>query len=216
MEEKDVYSGEQPKNSDLALNVEEQQSNELKGTESGSPLGKFKSVDALMNAYNNLEKEFTQKCQKIKELTEKFDGLDNASFDVPEYQKSDWDEKVKIFFETNPMAKNYVSEISKVLSENDEIAKSKNSLQSALTKVLANKFVPYETLVNDDEFLNNYIYQNQKVKEKIVGNYLDSLQTEGALPLISSHGSGTVSSPINKPKTIEDAGKMVEAYLKNK
>lgn len=215
MEDKDFIGGEQPQNSNQTLNVEEQQ-NAIIGDESGSPLGKFKSVDALLNAYNNLEKEFTQKCQKVKELTEKIEGMDNAPHGAPEYQQDDWNTKVKTFFETNPMAKNYVSEISKVLSEDEDIANSKNSLQNALTKVLANKFVPYETLVDDDEFLNNYIYQNQRVKEKIVGNYLDSLQTVGALPLISSHGSGTVSSPVKKPKTIEDAGKMVEAYLKNK
>ena len=84
------------------------------------------------------------------------------------------------------------------------------------TKVLAGKFVPYETLAQDDNFLQKYIYQNEQIKEKIIQNYLDSLQTEKALPLISSHGSGTVSSPIKKPKTIKDAGQMVEAYFKNK
>ena len=216
MDNNKLFGGEQPQNSDLTLNVEEQQINETKGTELGSPLGKFKSVNALMDAYNNLEKEFTQKCQKVKELTEKLDGLDNVSFDAPEYQKPDWEQNVKNFFESNPMAKNYVAEISEVLAEDEQIANSKNSLQKALTKVLAGKFVPYETLSQDDNFLQKYIYQNEQVKEKIIENYLDSLQTEKALPLISSHGSGTVSSPVKKPKTIKDAGKMVEAYFKNK
>lgn len=31
-------------------------------------LGKFKNVDALLNAYNSLQAEFTKRCQKIKEL----------------------------------------------------------------------------------------------------------------------------------------------------
>ena len=31
-------------------------------------LGKFKDVNALMNAYNSLQSEFTKRCQKIKEL----------------------------------------------------------------------------------------------------------------------------------------------------
>ena len=31
-------------------------------------LGKFKSVDALLNAYNSLQSEFTKRCQRIKEL----------------------------------------------------------------------------------------------------------------------------------------------------
>ncbi len=31
-------------------------------------LGKFKDVNALMNAYNSLLSEFTKRCQKVKEL----------------------------------------------------------------------------------------------------------------------------------------------------
>ena len=34
----------------------------------GISLGKFKDVNALLNAYNSLESEFTKRCQKIKEL----------------------------------------------------------------------------------------------------------------------------------------------------
>lgn len=31
-------------------------------------LGKFKDVNALLNAYNSLQAEFTKRCQKLKEL----------------------------------------------------------------------------------------------------------------------------------------------------
>ena len=114
------------------------------------------------------------------------------------------------------MAKEYVTEISEVLSSDENIAKSKNSLEGALTKVLANKFVPYEKLSDDDEFLEKYIYQNKKVSDKIINQYLDSLTENKALPLMTStSGTGTFSSPTKKPKTIKDAGKMVEAYFKN-
>ena len=114
------------------------------------------------------------------------------------------------------MAKEYVAEISEVLSCDKEIAYSKNSLQNALTKVLANKFVPYNKLADDDEFLEKYIYQNKKVSEKIIMNYLDELRQNKALPLMTStSGMGTFSCPSKKPKTIKDAGQMVEAYFKN-
>ena len=214
MEEIKLNIGEQPNGEDLTLNVEEQHSI-TENVTSGSPIGKFKSVEALEVAYENLEKEFTKKCQKIKELTDKLASADNA-VSVPEYAQNGWDEKVKQFFESNPMAKNYVAEISEVLSSDENISKSENSLERALTKVLANKFVPYEKLVEDESFLNDYIYQNQQISQKIVEKYLDGIQNKKALPLISSRGSGTVSSPVKKPKTIKDAGKMVEAYFKNK
>ena len=206
--------GEQPESLNSTLNAEEQQENmELN---SGSPISKFKSVKELGVAYQNLEKEFTQKCQKVKELTDKINALDNTNF-VPEYERDDWEKNVKDFFENHPLAKNYVAEISEVLSSDEKIAKGQNSLQSALTKVLANKFVPYETLIQDEEFLNKYIYSNHEISEKIINNYLDGLQKNKVMPLISSvSGSGTFTSPVKKPKTIKDAGKMVEAYLKNK
>lgn len=38
------------------------------GKEGEVSLGKFKDVDALLNAYNSLQSEFTKRCQKIKEL----------------------------------------------------------------------------------------------------------------------------------------------------
>ncbi|MCK9574967.1 MAG: hypothetical protein WCX32_02105 [Clostridia bacterium] len=44
---------------------------ESKGGQSileGSEIGKFKSVQDLLNAYNNLQSEFTRKCQKLSEL----------------------------------------------------------------------------------------------------------------------------------------------------
>lgn len=41
----------------------------------GGDLGKFKNVDALLNAYNNLEAEFTRRSQRLKELEENAKNL---------------------------------------------------------------------------------------------------------------------------------------------
>ena len=41
-------------------------------------LGKFKDVNALVDAYNSLQSEFTKRCQKIKELEGKLALSDNA------------------------------------------------------------------------------------------------------------------------------------------
>ena len=213
MEKEEKIIGEQPLENTLALNAEEQHDDEENFE--GSPISKFKSVEALKTAYQNLEKEFTQKCQKIKELTDKLSSMDNAH-NAPEYESENWAENVKEFFASHPMAKEYAKEISQVLSNNEQIANSKNSLENALTKVLADKFVPYDKLAEDDKFLEKYIYQNKKISDKIINQYLDSLSKSKALPLITStSGMGTFSSPTKKPKTIRDAGKMVEAYFKN-
>ncbi|MDE6583283.1 MAG: hypothetical protein K2K31_01370, partial [Clostridia bacterium] len=60
-EEKNMGS---PKVSDKE-NVDE---SKLSEAERGVPIGKFKSVEDLYNAYNNLQSEFTRKCQRLSEL----------------------------------------------------------------------------------------------------------------------------------------------------
>ena len=50
--------------------------------ENGVSLGKFKSVDSLINAYNSLQSEFTKRCQKIKELEGRL-SADKSDVSVP-------------------------------------------------------------------------------------------------------------------------------------
>ena len=52
------------------------------GGEKGVSLGKFKSVDSLINAYNSLQSEFTKRCQKIKELEGRL-SADKSDLSVP-------------------------------------------------------------------------------------------------------------------------------------
>ena len=66
-------------------------------------LGKFKDVNALLNAYNSLQSEFTKRCQRIKELeaeksaavdksipTEKSDETENRVLGITEKDKEDF------------------------------------------------------------------------------------------------------------------------------
>ena len=54
-------------------------SEQLKGASDQTvSLGKFKDVNALLNAYNSLQSEFTKRCQKLKELEEKL-AVDKAT-----------------------------------------------------------------------------------------------------------------------------------------
>ena len=52
---------------------------ETAGEDISASLGKFKDVNALLNAYNSLQSEFTKRCQRIKELeAEKSAAVDKA------------------------------------------------------------------------------------------------------------------------------------------
>ena len=204
----------------INLGAEEQQI-ETDIEQKGSPfnvLSKFKSVDALSEAYQNLEKEFTQKCQKVKELTDKITAQENMAKQkaIPEYLKEGWGQKVANFYNAHPEAVDFAYDISRVIQTDSRIASSETALDDALTKVLAGKYMPYGELVKNQEFLNKYIYSNQDISEKIVLDYLNNVQSQKVMPLMSSvGGTGTFASPVKKPTNLTDASRMAEAYLKN-
>ncbi|MBQ9514436.1 MAG: hypothetical protein IJR66_05640 [Clostridia bacterium] len=50
-------------------------------------LGKFKDVNALLNAYNSLEAEFTKRCQRVKELENALKGETKVPFTAENEEK---------------------------------------------------------------------------------------------------------------------------------
>ncbi len=62
----------------------------------GAGLGKFKSVDALLSAYNSLEAEFTRRSQRLREL-EGRERAEGAAAPEPsaEEKAEDFDARVK-------------------------------------------------------------------------------------------------------------------------
>ena len=52
-------------------------------------LGKFKDVNALLDAYNSLQSEFTKRCQKIKELEGKLAESENKTTTQNTNEKSE-------------------------------------------------------------------------------------------------------------------------------
>lgn len=71
-------------------------------------LGKFKDVNALLEAYNNLESEFTKRCQKVKELEAKLTVVDKekspTETDLSKSQELSSEEK-------DDVLKNYLREV---------------------------------------------------------------------------------------------------------
>lgn len=211
MEKENIY-GEQPETSCEQTPVrEEQMTIEQYLTNVGSPINKFKNVDNLAKAYASLEKEFTKKCQLIKELEEK-SVRDNAV--APQYTEKDWQERVSVFFESNPKAKRFVEEISSVLSSDKDIACSSNSLELAYSKVLANTYKTNEELMEDENFISEYVLKNKKVKEKIINEYLNEITNKRAVPLMSDGGGNSSVLSKNKPSNITEAGKLAKALFK--
>lgn len=205
-------------NIDVNLNAGEHKNIETdkEMLEGSSLLNKFKTVGALCKAYENLEKEFTKKCQKLSELKCENDALDKTKTDVlPQNTNENWLNKVSNFLSENQNAKNYMEEITNILSEDENLAKKEDALELAYSKVLKKNFKTKEELANDDEFLEKYIYSSDAVKNKIIEDYLLKLENNKTIPLISSvRGSMSITSPKFTPKNLKDAGRYAENILK--
>lgn len=117
-------------------------------------LGKFKDVNALLNAYNSLQSEFTKRCQRIKEL-------EGAS------------------------AKEKLDEDN---SESIQVPNGEGSVENT-----------NQTVEND--------------KEEYLKNYLKNLLGSKQKAIVMSENGTSVKTPVEKPKSIFEAGLMAKNIL---
>lgn len=182
--------------------------------ENGSQLGKFKDAETLLSAYNNLQAEFTKKCQKLSELERQ--NVD-ASNSTPIYMSEQWTDKVSQFLQKNQDAKNYASEISDFILNNPEIQKSENPLELAWGKIVQQKYVAPEKIIEDESYIEKYIINNSSIKQKILNQYLNEIQKNSSPPLISSKDGGNIAFLSQKqPTSLLEAKKMVEQLFNAK
>lgn len=167
--------------------------------------GKFKNPEELLKAYQELEKEFTKKSQKLSKLEALADS-ESQVFD---------DESFKVaadkFFENTPSAKPFAKDIALKIIEKPELKKDRNCLSVALMQVLIDKFRTPEQLMQDGQFLNDYVLSSSKVKDAIIGAYLKDIR-DGQPPATLSGDGLQCVAPSKKIRSIEEAGRM---FLKN-
>ena len=187
--------------------ISSQESNNL--SFSGSSTQKFKSVEALEKAYENLEKEFTKKCQALNSL------ISDNNDKLPQYSREDWLEKVGDFLNSHQLAKNYTKQIAEVLSSDEELAKKEDALNIAYSIVLEKNFKTKEELAKDEEFLNEFVFGSDLIKEKIIEEYLQNITSNKTVPLISNvRGTASVPSPRFQPKSLKEASLYAQQILR--
>ena len=129
------------------------EANGVNGDKDSVSLGKFKDVNALLNAYNSLQAEFTKRCQRIKELeAEKCAAVDkDKATDAPTEQSEN--------------SENRISGITEEEKEN---------------------------------FIKGYLREIMGAKSKAI--------------VMDGQGTG-ITTPVNKPRTVEEAGKLAKELL---
>ncbi len=158
---------------------------------------KFKNPEELFKAYRELEKEFTRRSQRLAQL-------ENVG-EIKDRSEDEWKQKVEEFFNQTPAAKPFAKDIAKELIAHPELKSRDGCLDTALTRVLVEKYRSPEQLLLDGEFLNKYVLSSPAVKKAVVESYLRDLEA-GIPPVVLCDGGEINIAPSSKPKTVSEAG----------
>ncbi len=194
---------------------------EAQGEQNGSAgLGKFKDVNALLQAYTALEAEFTRRSQRLKALEREAENgkekPDSSPEEKPQGEEGNGlteqcassEEKSLAPAENEPCTakETEVREPDKRNAET-EAKREEGSLFPATSSVrnTENKFA-------DDE-LFSAVLANEAVRLKVIGEYLNSIGKSGA-PIVKG-GTGTLAVQPTKAESIASAGAMALRMFKN-
>lgn len=178
----------------------------------GSQFGKFKDAESLLDAYNNLQAEFTRKCQKLSEFEKQEKQRENLDHQ-PVFDKDDWQQQVSLFLSKHEDAKKFASEISNEILTNPSLSNSKDALELAWANVISKKYKPMDEMINDDKFINDYVLSNEQIKQKILSNYVKNIESKKIPPIIASSGGNIAFPTTKKANTLSEAKSLVEAIF---
>ena len=202
-------------------------------------LGKFKSPQALLDAYNNLQAEFTRKSQLLSQLQKDKIGSDKTqnqeNFEKNQENSIKNQENLQKFEEMEETIENqeisqscvqigddqeYEEKLSQFLLERPEAEKYADEIKNYLKSNLNNN--PFENALANvilshivtkkigDPMIDDYVLSNEQVKNKIIENYLSELANCKPPVVMSSQGGERVSGVLpDRPKTLAEAKKIV-------
>lgn len=182
--------------------IAEEKSGEDINKKQENKFGKFANPQELYKAYLELEKEFTRRSQKLKEL---------EGNEVAFKNEEEWKSAADKFFELAPSARKFARDIAQEIYSRPELKRDKNCFLIAFGEVMAKKFRTPQQLLDDGQFVEQFVLGNKKVKDAIIGDYLEALRLNAPPKTMQSGGMQCVA-PLKTPRTVEEAGSM---FLKN-
>jgi hypothetical protein len=193
---------------------------EVKKEKGSTAFGKFKDANALLEAYESLEAEFTRRSQRLKELERKTDNsLQESSADggkgAEKLQQNAEKRKVR-----ERAFDSFVAELEgegRTLS--GESVEEKEQAEERATGITATGnggFVENQNQVSRSveekaEELYLAASSNEGVRLRIVGDYLASIG--GVAAPVTKSGGGVLVSPLRKAKSIHEAGGMALRFF---
>ena len=152
--------------------------------------GKFANAQALLVAYQNLEREFTKKSQQLKQL-QKQTSCDNE--DVLNEQK-----------QPSPQTEN----MDNFALQNPDLMQKHIDNPAQANEVFADQ------LARDKDFLEKHIFANKEVTNQVLQRYLLALSQNDLPATINASGGAMSLTPPNRPKTIKEASVLAQKLFK--
>ena len=181
--------------------IEEPVSQNLKGS---VDLGKFKDAESLLKAYNPLQTEFTKKSQRLSEL-------ENSNTEFSREEKIN--QAIKELEQNHNIAQQFSQDIKSAVKDIDT-ADYKQIVQEELLKNLEKNYKTANDYMADEQFLHDYVYTNQAIRDNIIRDYLANLTNTSPVRVVSKISSSIPVSPPSTPATIQDAGKLAKNIIK--
>ena len=173
--------------------------------EGSKSFGKFKDADSLLKAYSSLEAEFTKKSQKLAMLE-----TENEKAQKEFSKKAEQEKRIDEFVSKFEMMKPFSSALKESLSQDESL-----DVKDEAIRLIAKTYKTAEQYAQDDEFLNNFIYSNQGIKDKIVKEYLSKITQNSPIKVDGGSASITLTPP-KVPTTIQEAGTLAKSIIKQK
>lgn len=161
-------------------------------------MDKFNDYDKLLNSYNNLEKQFTKKCQELSQLKEQ----SGTSQDTPPQSQT-----LEEFLQAFPDAEAFKEQISQAVN-NPQYSDVPDAYARSYFDLLRQSYVSKETLAQDDDFLQQYVLSNKDVVAKLLQKVVP---TATPVPTVISGNAGSMSVTLpTRPKTIAEASMLAK------
>ena len=124
--------------------------------------------------------------------------------------KAEQEKRVDEFVSKFDVVKPFSSALKESLMSGEEV-----DIKEEALRLISKTYKSAEDYSRDDEFLNNYIFSNQEIKDKIVKDYLSKITQNSPIKVDSSSTSITLT-PAKAPSTIKEAGRLAKSIIKQK
>lgn len=188
------------------INFKSQNANVLNSVNENANV--LNSVNENANVLNSVNANTSEKTQSEAQETQTHDP-------IPQYKKENWREKVAAFIAKNPEAKAQAKAMAEVLISDKNLASLDNCLELAFRLSDSKTRKKPEFLATDEGFLKEYIVNNPRAQELIIGNYINSLKAVKTPPVVTTGKTSTIPvSPPKKLNSMEEAREMVQKFFR--